>query len=58
MAALARSRDEALGALGRALAAEAPLRTVITLILDRTIAIYQAGDVGQRGCFLIGTAVT
>lgn len=58
LAALERSRREATAALGGALQAEAPLRTVLGIIFDRTVDIYRAGDAGQRGCFLIGTAVT
>ena len=58
MAALERSRSEAAKALGAALASEIPLRPLLKAIFDRTIDIYRAGEVGQRGCFLIGTAVT
>ena len=58
LAALERSRSEATAALGAALATEAPLRVVLTAILDRTVEIYRRGEEGQRGCFLIGTAVT
>jgi AcrR family transcriptional regulator len=58
MAALERSRREAGAALGAALRIEAPLREVLTLIFERTTDIYRAGSAGQRGCFLIGTAVT
>lgn len=58
LAALKRSRDEAIGALGPALRTQAPLRAVLATIFDRTVEIYRRGEVGQRGCFLIGTAVT
>jgi AcrR family transcriptional regulator len=58
LAALERSRLEATAALGAALATEAPLRAVLTVIFDRTVDIYRRGEEGQRGCFLIGTAVT
>lgn len=58
MAALERSRREAGVALGAALQLPAPLREVLTLIFERTTDIYRRGDAGQRGCFLIGTAVT
>ncbi len=58
MAALERSRSEGTAALTAALQLEAPLREVLTLILERTTDIYRRGDAGQRGCFLIGTAVT
>lgn len=58
MAALDRSRTEATTALGAALATEAPLRAVLQTIFDRTVDIYRRGEEGQRGCFLVGTAVT
>jgi len=58
IAALQRSRSEATAALGAALKIEAPLRQVLGAIFDRTVDIYRAGEAGQRGCFLIGTAVT
>ena len=58
MAALERSRAEATAALGAALKTEAPLRQLLKIIFDRTVDIYRAGTGGQRGCFLIGTAVT
>lgn len=58
LAALDRSRSEATAALGAALATEAPLRAVLSVIFDRTVEIYRRGEDGQRGCFLIGTAVT
>ena len=58
LAALKRSATEGVGALTAALRAEAPLRTILALIFDRTVEIYRRGEVGQRGCFLIGTAVT
>ena len=58
MAALERSRAEGAGALAAALAADVPLRPLLKAIFDRTVDIYRAGEIGQRGCFLIGTAVT
>lgn len=58
MAALERSRSEGSAALAAALKAEAPLRPLLKAIFDRTVDIYRTGDLGQRGCFLIGTAVT
>ncbi|HEY0650727.1 TetR/AcrR family transcriptional regulator [Phenylobacterium sp.] len=58
LAALARSAKEATTALGAALATELPLRVVLQAIFDRTVEIYRRGEEGQRGCFLIGTAVT
>ena len=58
MAALDRSRTEATAALSAALATDAPLGVVLQVIFDRTVDIYRRGEDGQRGCFLIGTAVT
>jgi len=58
LAALRRSAAEATAALGAALATEIPLRAVLQAIFDRTVEIYRRGEEGQRGCFLIGTAVT
>jgi AcrR family transcriptional regulator len=58
LAALRRSRDEMLASQARALAVQAPLREVLTLIYSTASAIYMAGEEGPRGCFLIGTAVT
>ena len=58
IAALNRSRTEATAALAAALKLEAPLRRVLGVIFDRTVDIYRRGEAGQRGCFLIGTAVT
>lgn len=58
LAALDRSRREAGAALAGALATEAPLRQILGIVFDRTVDIYRAGEAGQRGCFLIGTAVT
>ena len=58
MAALQRSREESVRAMGQALALEQPLREVLGIIYSSAIRIYRAGDAGQRGCFLVGTAVT
>lgn len=58
MAALARTRDEALGGIARALSTQAPLRNVLEGLFRAAGGIYRAGDVAQRGCFVIGTAVT
>lgn len=58
LAALRRSAREAAGALTQALAAKAPLRDVLATIFDVTVSIYRRGEAGQRGCFLVGTAVT
>lgn len=58
LAALDRSAQEGIGSLTAALQTEAPLRTILGVIFERTIAVYRRGEVGQRGCFLVGTAVT
>lgn len=58
MAALQRSRAEATAALTAALQTPGPLRVVLGRIFERTVDIYRRGELGQRGCFLIGTAVT
>ena len=58
MAALQRSREESVRAMGQALALDQPLREVLRIIYSSAIRIYRAGDAGQRGCFLVGTAVT
>jgi AcrR family transcriptional regulator len=58
IAALQRSRDESVRAMGQALALDRPLRDVLGLIYSTAIRVYRAGEAGQRGCFLIGTAVT
>lgn len=58
LAALDRSSREGIASLSGALQAEAPLRAILWIILERTIEIYRSGELGQRGCFLVGTAVT
>lgn len=58
MASLQRSRDESVRAMGQALALAQPLREVLGIIYATAGRIYRAGEAGQRGCFLIGTAVT
>ncbi|MDP3855938.1 TetR/AcrR family transcriptional regulator [Phenylobacterium sp.] len=58
MATLQRSRSEMLGGLERGLAQPGPLRDVLKTIFSGASAIYRSGDEAQRGCFLIGTAVT
>jgi AcrR family transcriptional regulator len=58
LAALIKARDEALSALAAGLAREGPLAAVLGGLLERAGAIYRAGDAGQRGCFIVGTAVT
>jgi len=58
MAAMDRSRRETEAALGAALATEMPLRKLLEIVFDRTADLYRAGESGQRGCFMVGTAVT
>jgi len=58
MAALQRSRDESVRAMTQVLSLDAPLREVLGVAYAGGIRIYRAGDAGQRGCFLVGTAVT
>lgn len=58
LAALRRSAEEGTTALAAALEFQLSLRQILGAIFDRTIDIYRAGEVGQRGCFLVGTAVT
>lgn len=58
MAALELTRTEALGGIGRALLADAPLRATLEGLFKAAGGVYRAGEAGQRGCFIIGTAVT
>lgn len=58
LAALEKTRAELEAALTRVMAPEEPLRAALTRVFEATAAIYDQGDRGPRGCFLIGTAVT
>jgi AcrR family transcriptional regulator len=58
MAALERSATEGATALREALRTVAPLKALLHAIFDRSAEIYRSGDTGQRGCFVVGTAVT
>lgn len=58
LAALEKSRAESVAGLAAALAAEEPLRQTLERLFSTAAQIYLRGDAGQRGCFLIGTAVT
>jgi AcrR family transcriptional regulator len=49
----ARTRE----ALGKALSGNDPLRVALRNVYGTAISIYLSGDNGQRGCFIIGTAV-
>ncbi len=58
LASLRRSRAELTASLTAALAPAEPLRQALARVFDSAAAIYVRGDTAQRGCFLIGTAVT
>jgi AcrR family transcriptional regulator len=49
----ARTRE----ALGKALSGNDPLRVALRNVYDTAISVYLSGDSGQRGCFIIATAV-
>ncbi len=53
-----RYRAFARDALKQALAPARPLADALRLVYRAAIEIYLAGENGQRGCFLIGTATT
>jgi AcrR family transcriptional regulator len=58
LASLRKSRAELTASLAAALAPEEPLRQALARVFDSASAIYVRGETAQRGCFLIGTAVT
>ncbi|MDI6025964.1 TetR/AcrR family transcriptional regulator [Corticibacterium sp. UT-5YL-CI-8] len=58
LAALEKSRAESVRGLIAALAPEETLRESLERLFAAAAQIYLRGDAGQRGCFLIGTAVT
>jgi len=58
MAALERSRSEAVGGVRLLLSRPGPLRETLGHLYASANRVYMAGRAGQRGCFLIGTAVT
>jgi AcrR family transcriptional regulator len=58
LAALQKTRGEINAALAAAMAPEEPLRAGLRRVYAGAAAIYSRGELGQRGCFLIGTAVT
>jgi AcrR family transcriptional regulator len=58
LASLRRSRAELTAGLTAALAPQEPLRQALARVFDSASAIYVRGETAQRGCFLIGTAVT
>lgn len=58
MAALEKSRAELTSSLTAALAPDEPLRQGLERVYAVAATIYARGEIAQRGCFLIGTAVT
>lgn len=58
MAALGRTREGAVQAMRLMMGREGRLRDVLADLFAAAIGSYVAGDVGQRGCFIVGTAVT
>lgn len=58
LAALQRNRQDMIVSLTNGLAATGSLRDRLLFVFSRASELYRAGDEGQRGCFLIGTAVT
>jgi len=58
MAALGRTREGAVAAMRAMMGREGRLRDVLGDLFAGAIGAYVVGDVGQRGCFIIGTAVT
>jgi AcrR family transcriptional regulator len=58
LAALRRSRDEALAGIAHLLSQPGTLRDNLAQLYTRAIGAYRRGEKGQRGCFLIGTGVT
>lgn len=58
LAALERARAGAAAGLATALSRDEPLRAALERTFATVSRVYQDGDLGPRGCFLIGTAVT
>ena len=58
MRALQRTREGAASAMRMMMGREGPLREVLGALFAAAIDAYVAGDNGQRGCFIVGTAVT
>lgn len=58
LASLRKSRAELTAGLTAALAPDEPLRKALARVFDSAAGIYVRGETAQRGCFLIGTAVT
>jgi AcrR family transcriptional regulator len=58
MRALAQTRAGAVAAMRAVMGREGPLREALAALFGGAIEAYVSGDAGQRGCFIIGTAVT
>lgn len=58
LAALEKSRTDASTGLQTLLSRDEPLRPALGRMFATVARGYVQGDLGQRGCFLIGTAVT
>jgi AcrR family transcriptional regulator len=58
MRALQRTRETAAAAMRAMMGRDGSLREVLRDLFGAAIAAYVAGDEGQRGCFIVGTAVT
>lgn len=58
LAALEKSRADASTGLQTLLSRDEPLRPALGRMFAAVAGVYVQGDLGQRGCFLIGTAVT
>jgi AcrR family transcriptional regulator len=56
--ALARTRERAVAAMRDVLGREPSLRGAITALFEGAIGVYVADGAVQRGCFIVGTAVT
>lgn len=57
-AALNLSRTQSTGRLREALSGDEALRPTLERVFSVAAELYVAGASGQRGCFLVGTAVT
>jgi AcrR family transcriptional regulator len=58
MAALTRTRAGAVASMRAMMGQDGQLNGVLGALFDAAISAYVSGDTGQRGCFIIGTAVT
>jgi AcrR family transcriptional regulator len=58
LATLDQSRRELVTGLQTALAPEEPLRPALERVFGFAASVYVRGEIAQRGCFIIGTAVT